>query len=284
MSEQPEQKQENVGEVVAAMRRYADILAAAPVDPLAQDIARLLREYADRVERAYLYQDTIYAGRNGEMTLDECIARCENNSGDNPRGRDIAQIGGWLRELRERRNARVDSSAIVEALGQCELFLLEIEKHGRSSPPPGDECVACKGVRELRSKLGPVLTGALIASPSMRSTLETIREKCVIYNNDLAEQIDALCGNALAEPARICDVLTKERLAETVIKAIDECVQGWAKVSELEKSLAYAVVNATVNVAYSTAVAKTDEPKDEHLGGAPAPDGAERGANGETTK
>ena len=52
MPEQQEQKQETVGEAVAAMRRYADILAAAPADPLAQDIARLLREYADRVERA----------------------------------------------------------------------------------------------------------------------------------------------------------------------------------------------------------------------------------------
>jgi len=49
MPEQPEQKQETVGEVAAAMRRYADILALAPFDPLAQ---RLLREYADRVERA----------------------------------------------------------------------------------------------------------------------------------------------------------------------------------------------------------------------------------------
>ena len=36
----------------------------------------------------------------------------------------------------------------------------------------------------------------------MRKALETIREKCVIYNNDLAEEIDALCGNALLEPAQ----------------------------------------------------------------------------------
>lgn len=280
MQEQPEQKRETVGEVVAAMRRYAGLVAAANAD-ISPELAQLLREYADRVERAHLYQDTIYAGRNGEMTLDECIARCDNNSGDNPRGRDIAQIGGWLRELRERRNARVDSPAIVEALCQCELFLLEIEKHGHSRPPPGDECVACKGVRELRSKLGSVLTGALIASPSMRSTLEMIREKCVIYNNDLAEQIDALCGNALAEPARACDVLTKERLAEAIIKAIDEGVPGWDKVSDLEKELTRAVVAATVNAAYSTNIVKTTEPDDEQHGAVPAPDGAERGANGD---
>lgn len=59
---------------------------------------------------------TIYAGRNGEMTLDECIVRCDNNSGDNTRGRDVAQIGGWLRELRERRNAPGNAAALRAAL------------------------------------------------------------------------------------------------------------------------------------------------------------------------
>jgi hypothetical protein len=42
----------------------------------------------------------------------------------------------------------------------------------------------------------------------MRAALEKIREKCVIYNNDLAEEIDAICGNALALPRRNCDVGT----------------------------------------------------------------------------
>ena len=40
---------------------------------------------------------------------------------------------------------------------------------------------------------------------AMREALRKIRDKCVIYNNDLAEEIDALCGNALAAPARNCD-------------------------------------------------------------------------------
>ena len=39
----------------------------------------------------------------------------------------------------------------------------------------------------------------------MREALTTIREKCVIYNNALAEEIDAICGNALAAPPRNCD-------------------------------------------------------------------------------
>ena len=41
---------------------------------------------------------------------------------------------------------------------------------------------------------------------AIREALMKIRDKCVIYNNDLAEEIDALCGNALAAPARNCDL------------------------------------------------------------------------------
>lgn len=51
MPEQPEQKQETVGEVAAAMRRYADIVEAANAD-VSPELAQLLREYADRAERA----------------------------------------------------------------------------------------------------------------------------------------------------------------------------------------------------------------------------------------
>ena len=46
------------------------------------------------------------------------------------------------------------------------------------------------------------------ALEKMREALEKIREKCVIYNNDLAEEIDAICGNALALPPRQCDMGT----------------------------------------------------------------------------
>ena len=38
------------------------------------------------------------------MTLDLCIKRCEDNSTNDMRGRDIGQIAMWLRELRDRRN------------------------------------------------------------------------------------------------------------------------------------------------------------------------------------
>lgn len=45
------QKQETIGEVVAAMRRYAELVAFSNAD-ISPELAQLLREYADRVERA----------------------------------------------------------------------------------------------------------------------------------------------------------------------------------------------------------------------------------------
>lgn len=93
------------------------------------DNGRCYRRYrierlADRIEAAAEREreNTIYAGRDGEMTLDECITRCDNNSGDNPRGRDVAQIGGWLRELRERRRTPGNAAAMREALNRVEHF------------------------------------------------------------------------------------------------------------------------------------------------------------------
>lgn len=74
-----------------------------------------MESYADRLDAAVEREkcrDTIYAGRDGEMTLDECIVRCDNNSGDDPRGRDIAQIGSWLRELRALRAAPGNAAAL----------------------------------------------------------------------------------------------------------------------------------------------------------------------------
>jgi hypothetical protein len=84
----------------------------------ADDILREMRErsadendalgrYADRLEQALdveRHRDTIYGGYGGQMTLDLCIKRCEDNSTNDMRGRDIGQIAMWLRELRDRRN------------------------------------------------------------------------------------------------------------------------------------------------------------------------------------
>ena len=135
---------------------------------------------------------------------------------------------------------------------------------------------------------------ALYMATGIPGNAAAMRE-ALIYVRDLMRRVKdgdkvssiAFLGvveHALAAPPRACDVLAKEQLANDIIKAIDEGVPGWSKIGELEKSLAYAVVNATVNAAYSTAVAKTDEPKDEPQCDAPAPDGAERDAKGETTK
>jgi hypothetical protein len=106
MPEQPEQKQETVGEVVAAMRRYADILAAAPVDPLAQDIARLLREYADRVELA------IAAGIGLiRATIDDIICDC-NGALANERMRNIY--------IKSAKDCAKDALRRIFLLAECE--------------------------------------------------------------------------------------------------------------------------------------------------------------------
>ena len=51
-----------------------------------------------------------------------------------------------------------------------------------------------------------------VNAAKMYKALITIREKCIIYNNALAEEIDAICGNAISEPARNCDVYDKEEV------------------------------------------------------------------------
>ena len=64
----------------------------------------------------------------------------------------------------------------------------------------------------------------------MREALVKIREKCVIYNNDLAEEIDALCGNALAAPERNCDVY-----AHALWDKISRAWQKWLLTPEFNK-------------------------------------------------
>ena len=118
-----------------------------------RDDDKYLLDLADRIEAATEREraGTIYAGRNGEMTLDECIVRCDNNSGDNPRGRDVAQIGGWLRELRERRNAPGNAAAMREALEQALAYCESDQKSGIAY---SDNDVLVPMLREARAALG----------------------------------------------------------------------------------------------------------------------------------
>ena len=76
-------------------------------------------------------------------------------------------------------------------------------------------------VENLAAQIGN--TGA------MRNALERIREKCVIYNSDLAEEIDALCGNALSAPVRNCDVGTAEEQERRYFKLKTEFIDRITK-------------------------------------------------------
>ena len=73
-----------------------------------------------------------------------------------------------------------------------------------------DALAVCGIVEAARHKAYDTRTAekssAVCNAAAMREALQKIREKCVIYNNDLAEEIDALCGNALSAPARNCDL------------------------------------------------------------------------------
>ena len=61
---------------------------------------------------------------------------------------------------------------------------------------------------------------------AMRDALVKIRDKCVIYNNDLAQEIDALCGNALSAPARNCD-LKECSTDDGLISAHERFCESW---------------------------------------------------------
>ena len=145
---------EPLAAILAEMRDLADHRAADAGGE--RPAIELLRSYADRIEAAAEREraGTIYAGRNGEMTLDECIVRCDNNSGDNPRGRDVAQIGGWLRELRERRNAPGNAAEMREALHKISETIWS-----KIDPTCKDDC--CKPWRELAK-----IADAALAAPA----------------------------------------------------------------------------------------------------------------------
>lgn len=175
------------------------------------------------------------------MNLDEAIEHASEKAKDKnvceECRKDHEQLAGWLEELRERRNAKVDSSAIVDALCQCDLFLANVTKHAHPKPVPGDECVACAGAGQLRAQVGPVLTQALIAArmnradaSKMRWALEFVRGELLgVINGGSTSSLKCLTviENALVDsPARNCDVGTPDEQAERFeaeCKRYDHC-------------------------------------------------------------
>lgn len=151
-----------------------------------------MESYADRLDAAVereKYRDTIYAGRDGEMTLDECIVRCDNNSGDDPRGRDIAQIGSWLRELRALRTAPGNAAATRAALSDANL--------ARARGNIDDAVSDCNAALSRK----------------------TCEEKDIYIRNAKSaasaawDNLDAFIRAALAAPPRNCDVGTAKEQA-----------------------------------------------------------------------
>ena len=104
------------------MRRYADILAAAPVDPRAQDIARLLREYADRIEAAYKREHADWHAETDAAKDDRNRVACRMR-------REFAEK---CRNCTER--APGNAAAMRDALWRIRDLVREIQNGGRISP------------------------------------------------------------------------------------------------------------------------------------------------------
>ena len=65
-----------------------------------------------------------------------------------------------------------NAAKLRRALIQCELFLLDVEKHGHPTLNPGDKCVACKGVEKLRAEVC-----AALAAPPRQCDMGTVEEQ-----------------------------------------------------------------------------------------------------------
>ena len=211
MSDQPEP----LSAIIAEMRDLADHRAADAGGE--RPAIELLRSFADRIEAAAEREraGTIYAGRNGEMTLDECIVRCDNNSGDNPRGRDVAQIGGWLRELRERRNAPGNASSCAPM--SLDEAIKHAEERADGSPCGQAHAQLAGWLRELRD-----LRRAHGNAAELREALIYVRDLMRrVRDGDRISSLAFLgvVEHALAAPARNVD-----RFA-TAVEAMEE----WGK-------------------------------------------------------
>lgn len=73
-----------------------------------------------------------------------------------------------------------NSSTMREALIQCELFLSNVSRHAHPTLNPGDKCIACDGVDELRG-----MVNAALAAPARNCDVGTAKEQ--------AERFKAFC-------------------------------------------------------------------------------------------
>ena len=63
--------------------------------------------------------------------------------------------------IKQKKSAPGNVSAMREALIQCELFLGNVSRHAHPTLNPGDKCIACDGVDELRG-----MVDAALAAPA----------------------------------------------------------------------------------------------------------------------
>lgn len=171
---------------------------------------------------------------------------------------NASEIEAELTEYADRIEAAVERERVELREDEAKMLLREYAAAPDESLTPS----ALELKRELL-RLAPAPGNAAALREALEEISARIKQEIEqpIPENDPTGgvamcEMEGIARAALAAPPRACDVLAKEQLANDIIKAIDEGVSGWDKVSDLEKELAYAVVNATVNAAYSTAVAR----------------------------
>lgn len=106
----------------------------------------------------------------------------------------MSDVKDSRRDAERRRAQSVGNMAKMrEALVQVELFLSLVERHGHPTLNPGDKCVACKGVEELRT-----LVCEALAAPA---------RNCDVYDKEEVRMAYHLQGDGLMTMQAVVDWL-----------------------------------------------------------------------------
>lgn len=210
------------------LRDWADRIEAAAARER-EAYCDLCKEKDAAYDRLLLERDTGNASSCAPMSLDEAIKHAEERADGSPCGQAHAQLAGWLRELRDLRNAPGNSAAMRAALLSA-ARAMEIEsrisctekwKIGKFGNTLSELCKGCRA-RDCecwQMTLKREVESALAAPPeppsnavALRAALEWVAEFVELGVDDeygvdgqnltiAAEKARA----ALAAPARNCD-------------------------------------------------------------------------------
>ncbi len=124
----------------------------------------------------------------------------------------LDDIVSWIREIAQGyKQSMAYDKVTIEGL-KVSVALEKIACRIEAARKREREKLSSCYVRSTHEAARVIARSGEVNAAKMYKALITIREKCVIYNNALAEEIDAICGNAISAPARNCDVYDKEEV------------------------------------------------------------------------